>query len=354
MLVLGVLEACLAGASPAAADTPVAGPTGDASAEAKAAPAVKPDARKAHNEALASLRKGDVEEAFAGFTAAWSLQGLPRVPRIAGNLGRAELALGKHRDAAEHLAFFLREEPDLSEKDRSDFGQLLTEAKTKVGVLHVELREAGAEIAVDGVSVGTSPMAVELYVEAGQRKITAKLGELVATKSLDVGAGTTSTVRLALAPPKPAPPVPPVTAPTEPVAPAARSRVPGFVMGGAGVIALGAGAGLLAAHLDRRGQAERLHDEIASDAGHCRPGPAAHASCAKLESTARDADTLRGAGTALVIGGGIVAAAGGAYLLWARKASTQGNARRPAIAPALQVNVLASGGGGALLLTGEF
>jgi len=344
MLALGVLEACLAGATPAMADTPPAGAAESSSPDTRPPSSpVKPEAKRAHNEALASLRKGDFETAYSGFTEAWSLQGLPRVPRIAGNLGRAELALGKYRDAAEHLAYFLREEPELSERDKYNFVHLLTEAKARVGMLRVEVVETGAEIFVDGKSVGTSPGTSELYVEPGQRKIDAKLGELSATKSLDVRAGTMKTVRFELAQPEPR--VLPPTADT-PAAKPARSRLPGFVLGGVGVIGLATGAGLLAAYAGKRGEAEALHDDIAKAGAHCQPGPAAHASCATLEGTAREADMFRGAGTALLIGGGLVAAAGGAYLLWARKATTQGNK--------VQVNVVASGAGGALLLSGEF
>src|SRR5262245_39603845 len=45
-------------------------------------------------------------DAYQSFLAAWKLK---QHYQIAANLGRAELMLKKYRDAAEHMAFFLRE-----------------------------------------------------------------------------------------------------------------------------------------------------------------------------------------------------------------------------------------------------
>src|SRR5690348_11404031 len=97
MMVLGVAGRCVVGAVPAVAQTPASGES-DANASATtAAPPVREDARRLHTEALASFRAGEFQKAYAGFIEAWNLQGLPRIPRIAGNLGRAELKVGKHR-----------------------------------------------------------------------------------------------------------------------------------------------------------------------------------------------------------------------------------------------------------------
>lgn len=346
MMFLGMVVACAAGAAPAAAQSP-AGAESDAGEQAKpeagpAPPAVRADAKQRHNEALASFRAGQLKEAYRGFMEAWELQGLPRIPRIAGNLGRAELKIGKHRDAAEHLAFFLREEKDLSEEDRTEFARQLAEAKAKVGTLRVEVLHPGAQVFVDGRSVGTAPMEAELYVEPGHRKVEAKHGELRAVQEVDVPAGATEMVQLDLAPPR----TPPGQPSSPSGAPPARSKVPGLVLGSVGVLGLGAGLGTFILHMDERGQAQALHDGIRKDGGHCRVGPSAHASCAALQGLARDADMLRDVGTALLVGGGVFTLAGGSLLVWAGlgpKTPTDN----------VRLSVIPLAGGGALSLSGD-
>lgn len=345
MMVLGVTGVCIAATAPSAAQTPARADAG-VNAEAKATPPpVREEAKKRHNEALASFRAGEFQEAYSGFIEAWNLQGLPRVPRIAGNLGRAELKIGKHRDAAEHLAYFLHEEKDLSDEDRREFTRQLADAKTKVGTLRVEVLQAGADIFVDGKRIGASPMETELYVEPGRRKVEARLGELRASEELDVRAGATEMAQLELAPPKQPSLLPSPASPETPTEAPARSRAPGFVLGGVGLIGLGAGVGALVLHVDRRGQAVALHGEIQGDGGHCRRGPAAHASCAALEGAARDADLFLGAGTPLLVGGAVFAAAGATYLLWAAQAGKSGKNR--------QLTVTSLAGGASFSLSGE-
>ena len=346
MMVLGVTGVCVAATAPSVAQTPARADAGVTADAKPAPPPVREEAKKRHNEALASFRAGEFQEAYSGFIEAWDLQGLPRVPRIAGNLGRAELKIGKNRDAAEHLAYFLREEKDLSEEDRREFARQLADAKAKVGTLRVEVLQAGADIFVDGQRIGASPMETELYVEPGRRKVEARLGKLRASEELDVRAGATELAQLELALPKQPPLLPSSASPGSPTgAPPARSRTPGFVLGGVGLIGLGAGVGVLVLHVDRRGQAAALHGEIQGDGGHCRRGPTAHASCAALEGAARDADLFLGAGTPLLVGGAVFAAAGATYLLWAAQADKSGKNR--------QLTVTSLAGGAAFSLSGE-
>jgi hypothetical protein len=369
MIVFGVACACASGAEPAAAQAPPAAAepgqgtppaaaepgqgttpaavepeqgTPPAAAEpgqgtTPAGPAVREEAKKRHNEALASLRASRTQEAYEGFVEAWNLQGLPRVPRIAGNLGRAELELGKHRDAAEHLAFFLREEKGLSDENRKDVSRRLAEAKSKIGTLQVEVLPAGAEVYVDGARAGTSPLEVEIYVEPGRRKVEARLGARRTSREYNVAAGATATVQLDLSPEVPSSP--------PPAPPATRSRAPGFVLGGIGVLGLGAGLGAVLMHVDKRGQAAALHDDIRQGGGHCRPGPSTHAACPALHGAARDADTFLGAGAAILAGGAALTTAGVVYLLWAGKADRG--------ASNVQLSAVPQLGGGVLSLAGE-
>lgn len=258
--VSGAVSACVAMASPAPAQTPPAGTkvggttaATPASASPPAASLVKPEARKAHNQALADFKRRDFQKAYKGFLEAWNLQGEPRIARIAGNLGRAELEVGKHRDAAEHIALFLREETEPTEDDKKVFNRQLGEAKAKIGTLRVAIGQGEAEIFVDDVRVARSPVDHELYVEPGRHEVVARLGERRAVKEIDVRAGATEEVKLDL------PPVP--------ERPSARSS-PGekppstrtaLIVSGTTIAAvgLGVGAGTGIASLFKEGEQDR-------------------------------------------------------------------------------------------------
>ncbi|MEZ4310795.1 MAG: PEGA domain-containing protein [Polyangiaceae bacterium] len=172
-------------------------------AQATAEGAVREEARAAYNQALADFRKGDYDSAYTGFLEAERLQGAPQVPRIAGNLGRAELKLGKHRDGVAHLAFFLRHERGLDEQTVTEMSALLEQAKSRIGTLRVRVKQAGATISVDGSPVGTSPMEDDLYVNPGTHKIDVRTPTASETRELTLGAGGSETLLFDL----PAPPL---------------------------------------------------------------------------------------------------------------------------------------------------
>lgn len=98
---------------------------------------------------------------------AWRIQ---KHWKIAVNLGRAEVQVGKSRDAAEHLEFFLREAPVVKPEERKAVEAMLKEATAKVGALQVKRAAHGAEVSVDGELVGKAPLKGELFVEP-ERKI---------------------------------------------------------------------------------------------------------------------------------------------------------------------------------------
>ncbi|MEZ4300194.1 MAG: protein kinase [Polyangiaceae bacterium] len=191
---------------PGSAGSP-AGAAGAASpavaAQATSDGAVREGARAAYNQALADFRKGDYDSAYTGFLEAERLQGTPKVPRIAGNLGRAELKLGKHRDGVAHLAFFLRHERGLDEQTVTEMSALLEQAKSRIGTLRVRVKQAGATISVDGSPVGTSPMEDDLYVNPGTHKIDVRTPTASETRELTLGAGGSETLLFDL----PAPPL---------------------------------------------------------------------------------------------------------------------------------------------------
>lgn len=152
-----------------------------------------PDPTKAapealYNAGLEAAKKSDWEQAYQSFSAAWRVR---QHPQIALNLGRAALKTGRHGEAAEHLAFFLRETKDQVENnDRALVQELLIEAKQKVATLIIKVNRAGAEVVVDGNVVGQAPLARDLYLDPGSHTVEARHGkERAAPITVDLSAG---------------------------------------------------------------------------------------------------------------------------------------------------------------------
>ncbi len=95
---------------------------------------------------------------------------------VAGALGQAELELGRHRDAAEHLELSLREfPPSESLQVRKRVSSGLELAKKRVGGLRLSVVPDGTEVRVDGVVIGTVPLAPLVFVEPGSHELEARL-----------------------------------------------------------------------------------------------------------------------------------------------------------------------------------
>lgn len=151
-----------------------------------------------YEEGVAAAKLTQWAKAYSSFLAAWKLK---QHYQIAANLGRAELKLGKYRDAAEHLAYFLREASGVTTDERQTAQALLDEARAKVGALTILVDRSEAEVLVDGIAVGKSPLKREVFVEPGRRTVEAKLGGFGEDRrTLDVTAGSSPRVLLTLSP----------------------------------------------------------------------------------------------------------------------------------------------------------
>lgn len=97
-----------------------------------------------------------------------------------------------------------------------------------------------------------------------------------------------------------------------------RSKVPVFIMGGAGLVGVGLGITFMALRAGQITDAQASSKKIISGSGNCRPGGPAEftAQCATLLTTAKQGDTF---GTASIVSfavGGAALLGMGAYLLW--------------------------------------
>jgi hypothetical protein len=186
-LALGLL-----GTEPTLAAAQTAGATSPASEDA----ASKADALfKAANDDLAKQKWADAE---AKLLAAFALN---RSYDIAANLGNTQYRLGKYRDAAEHLAFAVRSWPVIGKREQREFSaKRLAEARKFVAAVTIRVSSPGAKVLIDGREVGLTPLAAEVFVEPGRRRIEARLeGYEPATSVLESAAGSAREVSLTLA-----------------------------------------------------------------------------------------------------------------------------------------------------------
>lgn len=143
----------------------------------------------------ATPKKKQWAEAEQAFKEAWALK---QSYDIAGNLGDVELFLGKHREAAEHLEYSLRNWPAGQEAAKKRTAERFAEAKKSVGTLSLKVSE-GAEITVNGKSVGKSPLPGPVFVDAGAATIEAKIGDKSAKKTIAMDVGESRELEIVIA-----------------------------------------------------------------------------------------------------------------------------------------------------------
>ncbi len=239
---------------------------------------------------------------------------------IAGNLGIAEAALNKHRDAAEHLTFALHTFPANGKPEhRQLLEQTLARARLQVAAVTVRVNKDKADVSVDGKGVGISPLADTVFVDPGRRTIEAKLaGYDTASQVIEAKKGDASEVTLVLTAPAPPPPLPP----KPPVESSSGVRTPviitGAVLGGVGVIA---GAVFAAMFQVKTNDATAMRDAIVQGGVTAGCGSSPSAQCLAIQSVMHDRVTFGNASVWSFIAGGTVGAGTVVYTLVAPRAA---------------------------------
>ncbi len=270
---------------------------------------------------------------------------------IAGNLGNVELELGLARDAAEHLAYCIKSFPATGTASQLAYVKgRFEEARQKVSALSIQVNVDGAEVFVDGRSIGRSPFADDVYIEPGARTLEVKLtGFTHAKRSIQAVKGSWQSVALVLqsdararaaSPPQHSPPI---------VVVEERSRVPFYVGGGVALAGIGVGVvGVLlsqasAARADT--QFEQL--KASGGAGACLDA-ANESRCEALDQAYRDKAAFR---TVSIVGFATAGAAAGGLLTYVLLSFGK---PRSAGSSALKIDVAAGPGLTGALLKGSF
>ena len=194
------------------------------SAMAQPSDAVTDVARQKYREGVKAYEAGKFEDARAAFLQAYALK---RVPAVLLNLAQSELrsAPPHYEDAGNHYLQFLREHKAATPEERSAAEKGVVEVRKHSSWVVISCDTMGADIQVDGVSVGQSPLADGVFVRPGKHVISASAAGKSVNEAVDTKPSAPTDVALKLGGGAPVPvpvpvPVPlPTPPPTEPAAP---------------------------------------------------------------------------------------------------------------------------------------
>ncbi len=203
----------------ALATFPAAEPAAWAQGAPPAGDSVTIVARQRYNEGVQAYDAGRFEDARAAFLQAYALK---HHPAVLLNLGQSEIRSGHYDDAGNHLQQFIREFSAATPDQRAAAEKGLAEAKKKAGLVVISVDAPGADVSIDGTTVGKTPLIDPVFVMPGKHTVVAASQGKTAAASVDVKAGvaTPASLTLGVSVAPPAPPVPaPVPVTPEPVTP---------------------------------------------------------------------------------------------------------------------------------------
>jgi hypothetical protein len=275
-----------------------------------------------------------------------------------------------NRFAAEHLNYGIR---NFAQRDKPEALERAKEmrdlAQAEVATIDLRVTPAGADIVIDEKPAGSAPLEGEIFLDPGEHEISATApGHLPARETLNVEAGETRAVTLALEEDKTSasaesPAAPPDTATTSPLAgptdphstpglDSGRSLVPVYI--GAGVTAVATTLAVVFA-VGAKSDSDEL-DELRERTGRfgCSTG-AANASDCQQASDAVDSHDAKATGFAISASVGVVAAlATLGYLFWPEPDNSSGASASRRAQPRWQATAGLSERGAELVVSGVF
>lgn len=271
---------------------PATPPTVDAAAAERS--------RKLLTEGARLFDEGKLSEAYVAFLAAWSIN---QTTSLAKNLADCEVALGKHRDAADHLRYIVNNAAgDAKPEELRRAKDMLAETVKKIGTLRITVTIDGAAVLLDGAPVGDSPLRDTFYLTPGKHVLEARKDRYdPAHTELEIAAGSSQVYRLTMVVARPA-----AGDPT----PFDRAR-PWVLRGGVGlaVVGIAVGAGLAALANGEGAHAASDRTMIGTPQCAMPMGTQTQMLCSDLLNTGKQQSLYANASVGMFVVGGVAALA---------------------------------------------
>ena len=161
-------------------------------------PQAKAKAQGLLTEGSGLYEKGDYAGALEKFNAAHAAY---PSPKLMFNIGQAYRDLSRPVEALDAFEKFLAGALDASPETTADARKSLAELRDNLGRIRIDCATVGAEVSVDGKSVGLTPLSGPIWATPGHHQVTASHTlTALALENVEVTAGSVQTVTLRLHP----------------------------------------------------------------------------------------------------------------------------------------------------------
>jgi hypothetical protein len=161
-------------------------------------PQAKAQAQELLSQGTKLYQQGDVAGALEKFNAAYAAYASPK---LMFNIAQANRDLSRHVEALEAFERFLVGAADASPEAVADARQSVAQLQRKLGRIQIDCDTTGAEVSVDGKSVGLIPLPDPIWATPGRHQVTAKQASTTpAIEDVDVSVGSLSTVTIRMLP----------------------------------------------------------------------------------------------------------------------------------------------------------
>jgi hypothetical protein len=162
-------------------------------------PQAKAQAQGLLNEGWTLYEKGDCAGALEKFNAAYAAY---PSPKLMFNIGQANRDLSRPVEAMEAFEKFLASDTDASPETIATARKAVADLQEKLGRIRIDCQTTGAEVNVDGKSVGLTPLPDLVWATPGRHLIAASHASATPVlENVDVIAGSVGTVTLRFRPP---------------------------------------------------------------------------------------------------------------------------------------------------------
>lgn len=142
-------------------------------------------------------KKGDHEGALVEFRAAYEAE--PHY-KVKYNIGVSLYKLNRYLESKEELETYLSEGgSEIPEETRTEIKAILFEIMTYIGTLEIVCDIDGAEVRLDGLPVGTTPLSGPLQLDVGEHEVEVEAeGYAVFSRAVSVPGGTVTQLEVTL------------------------------------------------------------------------------------------------------------------------------------------------------------